>query len=86
MNFRFTIEPVSNEPLSPRRRARTASGGNPKQPPQVRLRRNAFSSASIASNDDFGKWIVYSNRKIKIIMRRTSNTNNLDDSTSIASV
>lgn len=57
---RFTIEPVSNENVSAKKRARTASGGNQtRQIPQVqRIRRNAFSSASIASTEDFGVWTL----------------------------
>jgi hypothetical protein len=53
--FRFTIEPVPNEAINSKKRARTASGGNQaaRQIPQVqRLRRNAFSSASIASTNE----------------------------------
>ncbi|KAI6205882.1 Chloride channel protein 2 [Aphelenchoides besseyi] len=46
---RFTIEPVAPENV--RKRQRNASGGSHKQqPPVQRLRRNAFSSASISSN------------------------------------
>ncbi|KAI6210700.1 Chloride channel protein 2 [Aphelenchoides besseyi] len=46
---RFTIEPVAPENV--RKRQRNASGGSHKQQPQVqRLRRNAFSSASISKD------------------------------------